>query len=485
MYRSPSTFRHILTRVIVYLLMTVAVGCLVIGSLIYILGYRFDNKNHRIERSGLVQYITKPSGAEIAVDSIQLSQRTPTNTTVSSGRHTFTFTRGGYQTWEKTLTIKPGTLTWLNYARLIPNDIAIESVSALPQAAQALATPGRQYMAVLTRSDRPAIQVYDLTGDTVRTSTMTASADEYDTTKTSAKHVFQMVEWDDNDRYLLVKHTHGKVVEWLVFDRQTGKLISNVTKTMDVVIRSAHIIDQGGPVVVALIDDDIRKIDLNSETVSRPLVSRVDDFSVFGDDAISYVSAPDETTKQRAVGLLANGGKPVVVYTSKKGEAQPIHVVSGHYFDKDYIAISDGKQVILQSGTFPAAQTDAANLRSTTVLTFPTTVESLKMSPENRFVVAQTGATFQTYDIERAEPSALLELGSAKSPRQVDWLDNYYIWSDSDKTLQIEEFDGANRHVIGPVAPGFDAVISPDGKYLYSIGSAAQGFQLQRVKLLQ
>jgi len=28
-------------------------------------------------------------------------------------------------------------------------------------------------------------------------------------------------------------------------------------------------------------------------------------------------------------------------------------------------------------------------------------------------------------------------------------------------------------------------VISPDGKYLYSIGSAAQGFQLQRVNLLQ
>lgn len=484
MYHSPSRFRLIATRVLVYLLMTVTVLVVVTLAIFYILGYRFDNESHRIEQNGLVQYISKPSGATIAIDGVTLSPRTPTNSTVSSGIHTFNFTRDGYVSWQKTIDIYPGVLTWLNYARLIPNNLNVESVATLPRAAQAIVSPNRHFMAIMPRSDKPSVDVYDLTSDSVRTIALSMSTDQYDATKVSGmKHVFKLVEWDDNGRYLLMKHTHGKAVEWLVFDRQTGKLLSNVTKTMDVAIKSAHIVDRGGPNLIALIDDDIRKINLDRETVSRPIVSHADNFSVYSSDVITYVARADEMTGQRQVGVVAGNGTPSVVYTTSSKSTQPLRAVSGHYFDKDYIAVSDGFKVTLFSGAFPQAQSESGAMLSETILTSVKNVTWLQFSPESRFVVAQTGNQFQTYDIERKELSGVLALGSSKNPERLRWLDNYYVWSDHNATLKIEEFDGANPHDINKVAPGFDAAISPDGKYIYSLGKTSKGFQLQRVQL--
>lgn len=281
-----------------------------------------------------------------------------------------------------------------------------------------------------------------------------------------------------------MKHVYGKTIEWLVFDRQTSKLVSNVTETMDVAISSASIIDDGGPTIVALVDDDIRRIRLDRETVSRPIVSNVATFQVRDKNTISYVTAPDKITKKRQVGIVTDSGQPVVVYTSSGSSNKSVHAAVGHYFDKDYIAIAEGSRVVLLSGTLPREQADAKLLKSNDILTFTPSISSLQMSPENRFVVAQNGSKLQTYDIERARASSSFSVGSAKQSRQAAWLDSYHIWLDAGGTLQMKEFDGANQRDINSVAPGFDALITQNGKYLYSIGVSGKGYQLQRVKLI-
>ena len=121
--RNVSKKRELATRIAVYSLMSTAVVAVVVLSLLYILGYRFDSSRHRVEQSGLVQFVTQPSGATVEVDGRALSQKTTAKESVSPGGHEFVMWREGYETWRKTLDIKAGTLTWLNYARLIPKSV--------------------------------------------------------------------------------------------------------------------------------------------------------------------------------------------------------------------------------------------------------------------------------------------------------------------------------------------------------------------------
>jgi hypothetical protein len=59
------------------------------------------------------------------------------------------------------------------------------------------------------------------------------------------------------------------------------------------------------------------------------------------------------------------------------------------------------------------------------------------------------------------------------------------VWSDRSDVLTIREFDGANQHDISPVVSGFDATVTQNGRWLYSIGRHSDGqLQLQRVRMI-
>ena len=73
--------------------------------------------------------------------------------------------------------------------------------------------------------------------------------------------------------------------------------------------------------------------------------------------------------------------------------------------------------------------------------------------------------------------------GSSES-KKLRWLYYYNVLSDRSDVLTMREFDGANEHAINTVATGFDATLSPSGKYMYSIGRVGESYQLQRVKMI-
>jgi hypothetical protein len=485
MYHPPSKRRQLLMRIATYGLMTIAVVSLVGVSLLYILGYRFDEKDRKVEQSGLVQYVSAPSGATVEVDGTALTSKTPAKSIMLPGKHEFVMWRDGYETWRKSLDITAGTLTWLNYTRLVPKERPVKSVENLPKLAGALASPNDKYIATLPDASQPTITTYDITGDEVKHSTFTLSSADYsDATTAGVAHRFDMIEWDKDGRYLLLTHTYNDKTEWLVIDRQANKLISNVTQTMDIAISSAHFADTSGSLLYALIDNSVRKINISGETVSSPLVSNVSEFHLHDTNTISYVSVPNQTTGHRDVGVVKDGKKAVNIYSSVASDTTPLHVVAGRYFGKDYLVMSEGKKVTVWNGTFPESSSDAGALQKMTTFNFKDEVASLQLSPEDRFILVENGSDFMSYDLERKSLSHVVQQAGTSTPRPLQWLDEYYVWSDRSDALTIREFDGTNEHMINNVVSGFDATLSDDGKYLYSIGKTETGFQLQRVRMI-
>lgn len=485
MYHPRSKNKELIARVLTYSLMTLSVVTIVTVSLLYTLGYRFDTTDRQVELSGLVQFVTTPPDAVVEIDGGQHSQTTPTKETVTSGVHEFVMWREGYETWRKSVTVEKGTLTWLNYARLVPKQRAVESVATLPTLAQTLASPDKRFMAAIADATKPTLTFYNLTADAVATTTLTMAAGDYsDASTVGVAHRFQIDQWDRAGRYLIVKHSYNDKIEWLVVDRQGDTPVTNVTRSFDVPVTKAYFADTGGTLLYALVDGTVRKINLRDQTISVPFVSDVSEFQVYR-NVIGYVKNADPVTGMRQVGIIKDGEEPVVLYTTSSPAQNPVHIALSNYFHNDYVAVSDGTKVIMYNGAVPLKQSERSKLPQLGTFQFASDVAWLQMSPTGRFVIAQNAASYVSYDLERKELSPVATLAGTSDPRQIEWLDDYCVWSDRSDVLTMREFDGANQHDISAVVAGFDATVTQNGRWLYSIGRHSEGhLQLQRVRMI-
>lgn len=115
----------------------------------------------------------------------------------------------------------------------------------------------------------------------------------------------------------------------------------------------------------------------------------------------------------------------------------------------------------------------------------PAGVQYLSRMTDGRFVVAQTGGMYQTYDIELKKDTATTLKGTTDVTKQLPWLDDYMLWSDRDNMLRFYEFDGANQNDIMPVTAGYSVELSPNSKYVYGVIKSSDGqYQLERVQLI-
>jgi hypothetical protein len=487
MYHPPSKQKQVAMRFFIYGLMTLAV--LVLGTVMVfiMLGYSFDSKAGKIEQSGFIQYVTTPDQATVEVDGKALSAKTSTKSSVLPGAHEFVMWRDGYETWRKTLNINAGTLTWLNYARLVPKQLPVAAVKTVPEMSSSLASPLGRFLIAQTTNSSPDFLLFDLrNNDAVTQTTLHLPQSAYtDAGKEGVTHNFHFVEWDQSGRYVLITHTYNDKVEWLILDRQDETQAKNVTTTLNVTIDEAHLSGASGSVVYARSAGDVRKLDLTNGTISRPLVSNVAEFQLYGANTIAYSSQFTPASKQRVVGIVRDSDKePLVLRTSTGDETMPVHIATSRYFNQDYVAIADGKKVDILRGSYPSSNDDLTSLSPYASVTFSRDIKHLTMSDNGRFVMVQSDEVFTSYDLERHTTAPEATLAGTGDTSKLRWLDDYHVWSDRGGKLVMREFDGANEHAINPVAPGFDASLSQDGKYLYSVSKTASGYQLQRVRMI-
>jgi len=486
MYHPPSKRKQLIQRTVTYALMVVAVVTLVTVLVFIMLGYRYNQNDGRIEQGGLVQFDSRPNGATITIDGMPFGTRTPSNTTMTSGQHFITIARNGYQTWQKSVDLVPGAVLWLNYARLIPNDPKAENVADFPAVTSTSPSPDNKLMAIKEAAATPTFQLADLTRDDIQTSQVTLPADSYTHPGKDASQSFTLGKWSDDSRSMIIKHTYGKNVEWLVVNPRDPASAKNVTKLLGIDASEIMFGGDSSDVLYAKIGTDVRKVNLGTATLSRPLVSNVAEFSIFDRSTIVYTTLLDPETKSRSVGYYSDGaGKTYTVRTFKDSGKSSLHFAIGRYFGDMYEAIAHGDTVEVLKGDLPSSSSDLADLKEVTSMKMPGGTDYLSVRTEGRFVVAQHGATFKTYDLELKKESSTTLAGKAAVKNELGWIDGYMPWSDRSGTLRLYEFDGANQHDIMPVAPGFDVTLSPNDKYIYGINKTDdKKYHLERVQLI-
>lgn len=465
--------------------MTLSVIALVVVLVFVMLGYQFNSNDGKIEQGGLVQFDSQPSGANVTIDGNSFGTQTTAKTTMTAGQHFITMSRSGYTTWQKSVTVVPGAVLWLNYARLVPTTIEPKTVSDLSTVSSAVASPDSESMAIKDDPTTPIIKLSDLTREDARMSDLTLPSGSFTAPDEGKAQEFTITSWDPDSKYLLVKHTYNDdKTEWIVVDTNNVNESKNVTTLLDIHASKLLFSNADSSVLYALIDSDVRKINLNDATLSRPLIANVDDFDLYSDSMITYTSLADASGK-RTVGYYIDGAQSSRVVKTVDDSSVSLKFTVGRYFNETFEAIAVGDTVEVFSGDLPRDNKTKIALKTLTSFTVPGGVQYLSDQTNGRFIIAQNGATYATYDLELEKTTTTTLKGSSSVSRELAWLDKYHIWSDRDGMLRFYEFDGANQQDIMKVVPGMSVALSPNGKYLYGITKSDNGrYHLTRVQMI-
>jgi len=475
--------KKLIQQVAGYVGMIVAVIAIVSVIFMFILGYRFDKDNGHIEQYAFLQFNSSPSGSTVSVDGIEVNAQTPTKTSVPAGKHDVVIKKTNYQDWSKSVDVESATLLWLNYAILVPNKLDTESVAKYSSVYSSLASPKGASILVQEKADSPTFDIVDITSDTTKSKKVIIPTKLYSESITvGIAHSFQIKQWDDGGRYVLINHIYGDKNEWLVMDTQDVNLTKNITQTFNIAISNIYFSGTNGSIFYVQSVNDIRKLDLSAGTISKQLVGNVTSFNLYEANVVTYVGIGDATKNEQVAGFYREGDETSHVLRTTNKDT-PLKIATARYFNEDYVVISEGKKVDILRGSYPTSVKDTASLKQIASFQSKLDISNLTFSPLGDYILVQSGEYFASYDLERQifSESSISGTGTVSV---LKWIDDNYLWFDRDDSLTIREYDGQNSHKINSVMLGQDAVMTHNKRYIYSINKTATNFQLQRVRMI-
>lgn len=467
-------------RFFTYGVMTVATLVLSTILLFFALGYRLDNE-FNFTQGGLVQFRSFPDGATVVVDGREQGFKTPNKLNMTTGEHTIEFKHAGYRPWTKTFTLGPGQLTWLNYARLIPQDVRTDAAGELTDATAMMGSPDRRWLLIQSTSSVSELTLVDVSNE--REPKFTSVTIPEDTITQKPGGALKIVEWDLGSRYILLEYQADSTREFIRIDRTRPTEAINISKQFGLPILQAHFMGSNPHTLLANTDGVLRRLDLTNTSASGVLVDGLRYFMVHGDGSAAFlqVAQTSEAVNEQRVGVF-KGDETTIVRTLPA--EQKALLAYGEYDNHEYLALAtgDGKHVELIRDPSAAGAKESNTIFAQFEL--PASAQWLSFSGSGRMVVAQAGNHLATYDVEEGRIFNKTLAVGAEITTQMKWLDDFYLWTDAGGTFSTVEFDGTNQQQILAVAPGFGGMLSSNGKRLFTVGKTETGLQLQSSKLV-
>lgn len=489
MYKKPTKKQLLIRRILLSSLATLSVIIIATVSILLMLGFQLNSTDGTLEQGALLQFDSKPNGADVYVDGVNINARTASKKAVISGTHTVLMAKTGYQDWTRTLTLDAGTLTWLDYTRLVPKERPIEKVATYATLTTTLFSPDYKWVLVQGDASVPRFQLVDLRSQTIKQTQVELPSTSYsEPTTEGVTHSFNLVSWDSEGRYVLVKHTYGEKTDWLVLDTQNVAQTVNVTQLLGADFKDIQFASTNGKTLYGLTTDGtIRKLDLSAATISRAFVTRAVSFSMYYDDKVlGYIGETANDATKLVAGIYKDGDESGHVLRTATNKDAALKIAVSSYHDNKYVAIAEDNVVTVLKGSYPSStDDDASSLSKFATFELSGAVSNVSISPEGAFVVAQSGESYKSYEIEHERAAVgMISVAAGQVAPTLQWLDVAHLWNIQGSTLMMRDFDGSNVYEIMTVEPGFSASLSQNGRYFYAVGKDDKGYHLQRVKMI-
>ncbi len=215
------SFRVIISEIIMVITVIITVVILALLASGYWLNADFE-----VQRQGMLQIHSVPTGANIAIDGdILWMQRTNTSKVLASGKHHVILTKDGYDSWERDISISEGLLYRVNYPRLFLLSREKTPYYDADDFTTALVSPNHNYLllgnntteyAVLRlNSDKPEVTEFDLLAlKSTDQNTEKSSGSAAKSTAELFAETPPTLEWDESNNLIAVLDEKQFKINW-------------------------------------------------------------------------------------------------------------------------------------------------------------------------------------------------------------------------------------------------------------------------------
>lgn len=474
--------RQSLRVIISEILMVIAVIATVSILAFVVSGY-WVGSNFQIERQGLLQIYSSPTGADVEIDGNPSSwfQRTNTSKTLAAGEHNVVLTKDGYDSWSRTVNITEGLLYRLHYPRLFLKNRSSES--ALDFSGNfASVSPDRNTMLLFTGS---VWQLFNLDSDSAKPTTLEIPAGLISGTIRSAN-------WASDNEHVLLELESEAGLSWVILNVKNPSTSVDLAKDFNAKFTKIKILDSSASSLLAILNGNLHRIDVSARQISAILVPDVVSFDYRRQDVIFTAATPNEavaasssasaehnsaennatehasaennatehastastSTESAAapyyLGLLKLGSNEI---TNLKALSSPAFVVTTRFYDDEYIGLMSGADVAVYQ---------KANFEEKAKFTLTFTPEKIRVTNAGDAIIMNTGEKIASLDMEVMKITEW-------SPETLHygWLDGSMIYAVKDGRLTVYDFNSLNpRELATGVTDTLPVTITSD-KYLY------------------
>ena len=452
------SLKVITSEIIMFLsvVVTVAVLALIVS------GY-WLNSNFEVERQGMLQISSVPTGADVIIDGeSSWLQKTNTSKVLSSGEHSVTLAKEGYDSWSKTINISEGLLYRLHYPRLFLKERELESVLDVNGSTMASISPDHNSLLLLNNTTKWTL--IELNSENPTSKSLDVSALFPNANIANGAEVgllptsITSINWSRDNNHALVQSGTDTTKEWILLDIKNPLNSVNLSREFNYNFTKMQILNHNASDILAVQDGNLYKIDIPRKQISTILVNDITNYDHYGNEIVFVAANPDnsdisdisQTEENYYIGLLeVNSGKITTLkYISSSAQV----AISKFYDDKYITVVKDNIITVYKYNNFEEYSNFTLNF----------TPDAITVGHDGEFVVMSPGPQIATLDMEANEVREWSVDGSTYG-----WLDDNMIYSIKDGELYVYDFDGLNRRALADNASSHFPVTISDNTWLY------------------
>ncbi len=440
--------RQSLRIIISEAIMVLTVIIMVIVLALVVSGY-WINSNLEVERQGMLQMNSIPTGANIQIDGEELRfQRTNSSKILTSGEHEVKLYRDGYDTWTKTVDIREGLLYRLNYPHLFLQEREKEDVYDATGTTFATISSNRNLILLANKTTKWVL--LNLESTTIKPVTVDISNafSSVSLAPGATSGLFNgeiiSAKWDNANEHVLFKAKTAKGdIEWVLISVRNPARNINITREFATVFDEINIFDNSASNLLAIRNGNLHKINVESRQISALLARDITSYN-YMDNEIIYSTANNIYTYR------LGDDEPTLL----EGLEAPAKVLLSRFYDTKYITTINGTSITVYN------KDDLEEVGSATLSFLPA---KSKIGHDGDFVFMQNGNNFAVFDME-----SLSVIEWSPDSKNYGWITNYMMYAVKDGELIVYDFDGLNRRSISTnVSERFPVTITNDRMMYY------------------
>ena len=494
--------RLIITEALMFLAVLFLVGFLTL----IVMGYSFNLKElggsgDVVERSGLVQISSVPTGATIYIDGeAPLLLSTNASRTMLAGEHEISLAKGGFDGWKKKIKVTEGMMYRLNYPRLFKEEREQEEVARFYKPAENKDRLDKAeeeevktyagkigFVSVSPNNERLVIVLDGLfymmnmnDNKPVLKALEVPSADGNGVVKVTT---IESAEWSGNSERMLAK-VNG---EWVVLNVRDTKDTLWFSKIVDKnTIRDIKIESEVGDRILILYKTgELVELNVRDRKISDPLIIGLDKFDNDGDrvvyltrqkveldtDTLIDDSAPVDTEWQVRAYRVGESESFVVkrFELAQDEELGSVKLATMRYFQESYVGITRGVDFEVYSKTGWVTADDEMERVFNEKMSYDI-VRLKKRGKGMVFEISGGEDNTAVFDIEAMSMTSV-------DAKNTGWIDEYMRYRlVADGKLSVLDYDGLNERTLveSSVLSGRRVAISGNGHYLYYFSDVSE-----------